>query len=147
MRIIDGKIMCCGTPFSGKHDISENRLYPVKGIAFITRGEKNSIMPIPPSVSLPLFMEQTVRSFGMARADRFLALLSEILTRVPVHSLTCNMDPEAAHVALKGMQYINEKKISPPREVQSTVGRSSSVYCIAVSSSLLGSFVNIINLK
>lgn len=104
LRIIDGKIMCCGTPFSGKHDISENRLYPVKGIAFITRGEKNSIMPIPPSVSLPLFMEQTVRSFGMARADRFLALLSEILTRVPVHSLTCNMDPEAAHVALKGMQ-------------------------------------------
>ncbi len=104
LRIIDGKIMCCGTPFSGKHDISENRLYPVKGIAFITRGEKNSITPIPPSVSLPLFMEQTVRSFGMARADRFLSLLSEILTRVPVHSLTCNMDPEAAHVALKGMQ-------------------------------------------
>ncbi len=103
VRIVNGQIMCCGTPFSGKHDISINKLYPVKGIAFITRGTENSIVPIPPSASLPKIMEQTVRSFGEIRADKFLTLLSELLTRVPVYSLTCNMDPEAAHVALEGM--------------------------------------------
>lgn len=104
LRLVGDKIMCCGTPFSGKHDISVNELYPVKGIAFIVRGEKNSIKPIPPSLSLPKIMEQTVRSFGEARADKFLSLLSEILTRLPVYELTCNMDPEAAHVSFEGMR-------------------------------------------
>ncbi|MBQ2733050.1 MAG: hypothetical protein IJF74_02745 [Clostridia bacterium] len=103
LRIIDGEIMCCGTPFSGKHDISENRLYPVKGIAFIERAEKNSISAIPPYTSLPLIMQQTVHNFSEKRGERFLALLSDILTRVPVYSLKCNMDPEAAHVSLNGM--------------------------------------------
>ncbi len=104
LRIIDGKIMCCGTPFSGKHDISENRLYPVKGIAFIERAETNSICRIPPYETLPLIMQQTVRSFSERRGERFLSLLSDILTRVPVYRLRCNMDPEAAHVSLNGMK-------------------------------------------
>lgn len=104
IRIIEGKIMCCGTPFSGKHDISENRLYPVKGIAFIERAETNSISRIAPFTSLPLIMQQTVRGFSEARGERFLSLLSDILTRVPVYSLKCNMDPEAAHVSLDGMR-------------------------------------------
>ncbi len=104
LRITDGKIMCCGTPFSGKHDISENRLYPVKGIAFIERSETNSISRIQPFTSLPLIMQQTVRGFSEKRGERFLSLLSDILTRVPVYSLKCNMDPEAAHVSLNGMK-------------------------------------------
>ena len=104
LRIISGEIMCCGTPFSGKHDISENRLYPVKGIAFIERAEKNSISAIPPYTTLPLIMQQTVRSFSEKRGELFLALLSDILTKVPVYSLKCNMDPEAAHVALNGIK-------------------------------------------
>ena len=103
IRIIDGRIMCCGTPFSGKNDISDNKLYPLKAIAFISRAETNSIEPIPPSVSIPLIMGQTMIKFGEKSAERFLSLLSEILTAVPVYSLKCNMDPEAAHVALSGM--------------------------------------------
>lgn len=103
IRIIDGKIMCCGTPFSGKNDISDNKLYPLKAIAFISRAEENSIEPIPPSVSVPLIMGQTMRKFGEKSAERFLSLLSEILSTVPVYSLKCNMDPEAAHVALSAM--------------------------------------------
>jgi hypothetical protein len=104
LRIVDGKIMCCGTPFSGKHDISENKLYPVRGIAFIERAENNSISQIAPYTALPLIMQQTVRSFSEARGEKFLSLLSEILTRVSVYSLKCNMDPEAAHVSLNGMK-------------------------------------------
>lgn len=106
LRITDEGIMCCGTPFSGKHDISENHLYPVKGIAFIERAETNSISPISPFTSLPLIMQQTVRSFTEVRADKFLSLLSDILTKVPVYSLKCNMDPEAAHVSLNGMNRV-----------------------------------------
>ena len=104
LRIMDGKIMCCGTPFSGKHDISENRLYPVKAIAFVERSETNSISRIPPYETLPLIIKQTVRSFSEKRGERFLSLLSDILTRVPVYKLKCNMDPEAAHVSLEGMK-------------------------------------------
>ena len=104
LRITDEGIMCCGTPFSGKHDISENRLYPVKGIAFIERAEANSISRISPFTSLPLIMQQTVRNFSEARGEKFLTLLSDILTQVPVYQLKCNMDPEAAHVSLNGMK-------------------------------------------
>jgi hypothetical protein len=104
LRITDEGIMCCGTPFSGKHDISENRLYPVKGIAFIERAEANSISRISPFTSLPLIMQQTVRNFSEERGEKFLTLLSDILTQIPVYQLKCNMDPEAAHVSLNGMK-------------------------------------------
>lgn len=103
LRLIGDIPFCCGTPFSGKEDLSTDRAVPVAGIAFLTCGAVNTIERIPPSVSLPLFLRQTIRDLSAERAERLVKVTDRILCRVPAWSLVCNTKPEAAHLSFNTM--------------------------------------------
>lgn len=45
IRKIDGKIYACGTPWSGKYDISQPKIVPIAAIALLERSETNYIKP------------------------------------------------------------------------------------------------------
>lgn len=102
LRLVNGIWMAYGTPWSGKHDISNPVGYPIGGIAFLERGE-NSICPLPPAQALPLFMEQTLMQLPQDRMDLKLGLLDSLLRQVPVWKLTCRNDDHAAHTAMEAM--------------------------------------------
>ena len=110
VRKIDGTFCACGTPFSGKFDISANVHSPIRALVFLERGAENNIKPIPAARAIPLFLSQTLRPPQKEKMAQMLDLLGELLERVPTFLLTCNMDISAAHTAFDGIEsYYQEK--------------------------------------
>lgn len=110
VRKIDGRFCACGTPFSGKFDISANVHAPIRALVFLERGAENAIKPIPAARAIPLFLSQTLRPPQKEKMAQMLDLLGELLERVPTFLLTCNMDISAAHTAFDGIEsYYQEK--------------------------------------
>lgn len=96
LRFVDDHWMAYGTPWSGKHDISAPRGVALGGIAVLTRGEENAISRLSPAEALPYIMSQTIFRQTRLRMDKQLALLDDLLDRVPVWKLTCRNDDDAA---------------------------------------------------
>lgn len=109
LRKIDGRFCACGTPFSGKFDISENVQIPVRALVFLQRGSENSIEPLAASKAIPLFLSQTLRPPKADKMALMLDILSDLLETVPAFLLTCNMDISAAHTALDGIEAYYKK--------------------------------------
>lgn len=97
LRLVDGVWMAYGTPWSGKHDLSKPVGAPIGGIAFLKRGEENSIRPFPAKEAVPLFMSQSLwRLYKPESMQRQLSLVDKLFRQLPVWELTCRNDDEAA---------------------------------------------------
>lgn len=92
----NGVWYACGTPFSGKTDENQNIKVPVRAIVFIKRAEKNKVEKLPVPDSVKLLFEQTIRPNNKNSAEKMLSLVDSLLTSVPVFSLECNMEDDAA---------------------------------------------------
>ncbi len=108
VRYSDGAVFAYGTPFSGKHDISENKRVPVAGICFLERGEQNKIERISAREALPLLMEQTLRHYTRESMEGLLFVMDKILSQIPIYKMSCNMDISAAQLSYNTMK--NEEK-------------------------------------
>lgn len=103
LRLIDGVWHACGTPWSGKNDISSNTCVPVGGICMLFRGETNQITPYTGKDAIFDLFVQTNRPKAMENRIILLDLLDKLFRQVPVWKLHCNMDPEAAVVSYEAM--------------------------------------------
>lgn len=104
LRRVDGQWMAYGTPWSGKHDLSSPQGVPLGGIAFIKRGEENSIRPMPAGEAVMHFMSQSLWRLGDSQSmEKQLDLVDDILRHIPVWELTCRNDDEAAFVSRNAM--------------------------------------------
>ena len=103
LRLVDGAWYACGTPWSGKHDISRNRRVPVAGICFLHQAAENTIERFSGLKAIFSLLEQTARPAGAEPREKLMALLDRLLTDVPVWKMGCNMDPEAARVSFGAM--------------------------------------------
>ena len=103
VRWIDGTWYACGTPWSGKDDISVNRVVPIAGIAMLERSEHNSIEPYSDGQVVVDMMKQCNRPREMKTRMKQLTLLDKLIREVPVWKLRCNMEPEAAIVSYEAM--------------------------------------------
>lgn len=91
-------IYACGTPFSGKSDLSINEKYPVKAIIFLNRGEKNIISKMPDKEVIYNILSQTVRPNEEKYMDLLLSHIENIIKKVNVYKLYCNISLEAVDV-------------------------------------------------
>src|SRR5690606_25383712 len=103
IRFIDNKLYAYGTPFSGKHDISRNEKYILKGICFIDRSKENWIQPLPMNLLLPKLLEATVKVTSKSTLDGSIKMLEKIIENVPIYQLGANMDISAAKLAYETM--------------------------------------------
>ncbi len=100
LRVINGKIYACGTPWRGKEGYGKMVNRCLFGIAFLERAEKNSYSALSPSEAAVRFMGQIY----MNRNDsavilRTLRLSDKILSSVSLFEFKCNMDISAAEMA------------------------------------------------
>lgn len=100
LRIIDGTVYACGTPWRGKENYGVNSMRPLKGIAFLSRGKVNNAKRVSAGDVVMKFMNQIY----LDKKDKFaliqtMRLADSILKTVPLFEFECNMDPEAARVA------------------------------------------------
>ncbi|MBP5766886.1 MAG: hypothetical protein J6X47_07865 [Clostridia bacterium] len=97
LRFEEDGVFACGTPWDGKHRLSTNTEMKIAGICVIKRGEHNSIERC--TDPLPVFLSQTYRPKDPDALTEVVRMVVALAQNVPVFTLTCNMDPEAAEVA------------------------------------------------
>lgn len=104
IRIIDGKVYACGTPWSGKYDYSTPELVPLAGICFIERSEENHIERAETSKAIYNIFAQTVRKIGAQRMEKLMEVLDNIFKLVPIWQLGCNISDEAVLTSYNAMK-------------------------------------------
>ena len=103
LKITQTGITVYGTPWDGKHHLSRNASAPLKAIVKLERSETNRIDPLPKADAFPVLLEQSYRSENPAVMGRIVELEKRLLDTVDFYILGCNMLPEAAKVAMEGM--------------------------------------------
>lgn len=92
-----------GTPYDGKHKLSNKIAVPVKAVCILERAEENSIVKITRSEAYPMLVQQAYRPVDIAAMQKTLSLIDKMADTVELYRLGCNMDPDAARVAYEGM--------------------------------------------
>ena len=105
LRIFDDCVRAYGTPWNGKHRLGCNGSAPVKAIAYLRRDAENHIEPLPKETAFAVVMKETFRLPDKAWWARMMGQIKTVLDRIPFYKLRCNMEPEAAEIALLGMKY------------------------------------------
>ena len=103
LHVGENGVTVYGTPWRGKHALGENTQAPLEAIYFVNRGEENSVQPISPRELYPLLLQQTYTPDDPNAMVRTLALVERLSRSVKLLKLYCNLDPQAAHVALDGL--------------------------------------------
>ena len=106
LRVIDGKVYACGTPFSGKTSLNTDVCVPLKGICMLERDKENHIHRIDAATALPKILNQTVRPKDKLSMIKVLEILDKIIIGVPVYSLFCNMEEDAVLTSYNAMKNI-----------------------------------------
>ena len=103
LHVGENGVTVYGTPWRGKHALGENTQAPLDAIYFVNRGEENSVQPISPRELYPLLLQQTYTPDDPNAMVKTLALVERLSRSVKLLKLYCNLDPQAAHVALDGL--------------------------------------------
>ncbi len=104
MRIIDGVPYACGTPWKGKECYGVNKIAPIAGFAFLTRGKENRAEKISAGDAVIRFMSQIyLPKKSKAMLSKTMLLADKVLRSSTLIHLECNMEPEAAHVAREAL--------------------------------------------
>lgn len=103
-RYIGDTLYAFGTPWCGKERWGVNDRTPLYAVCFLTRAAENHIEPIDNGEAVSRLFSQVLMPKDAAVAEKFLDLLDRMVSTVPAYLLGCNMLPEAAEVAYRGMQ-------------------------------------------
>lgn len=103
LRFDSNGIYVYGTPWDGKERRSSNVNYPLKGIAFLSRSETNSIKEMDKKKAYQLILEQVYLPRSKQSLMRVLPLIDRLIREIDVYDLRANMDIEAAKTSFSGM--------------------------------------------
>ena len=101
----DGTPKVYGSPWSGKRPIYKNVCYPIGGLAAIEQKKENRIR----KESIPVAFGIMLSSCSTMKFDKEVHMnicgtVSKVLERIPVHTLSCRADKEAAEVSSNVMK-------------------------------------------
>ena len=99
VRFVDGVPYAYGTPWCGKEGYGVNERAPLRGIAFLERGEKNSARIVEPDeVTMSLVSQVYIPKTGVGAALA-MGICDRLLSSVRLVKLKCNMELKAAEVS------------------------------------------------
>ena len=104
IRSMEDGIYVYGTPFSGKHDINQNKKVKLKAICFLEQSKTNSIRKVETKEAIKLFFEQTMIKLKEEDMIKLLDILDAILKEIPVYKLCCDISEEAVQLSYKTMK-------------------------------------------
>lgn len=103
VHITEQSVIIYGTPWDGKHHLSNNIAVPLKAIVVLKRGAENEIHPLTAQDAFPTLLQQSFRTEDPLVTIQAMQLLGLLSLQVGLYELHCNMDPSAAVVAYEGM--------------------------------------------
>ena len=92
-------IFVSGTPFSGKHDISENITVPLHAVCFLCRSRTDRIEPISAAEGFRLSWLQTLRNVGPEQNAAMLECIKKYSENTRFFAMGCTNSDNAAKVA------------------------------------------------
>lgn len=103
LRMTENGVLVYGTPWDGKHRLSNNVAVPLQAICILNRGEENRVEEITAKEAYGLCLQQTHRPNSAEGMMQTLPLLDRLLKDTKLFRLYCNMERSAAEVAYQGM--------------------------------------------
>lgn len=103
LKVTTDGVHVYGTPWDGKHKLSNNVSVPVKAVCILVRDEMNHIQEINAGEAYQMLLQQAYRPLDKGAVIQTLKLLDLLKVHVKFYRLGCNMEPEAAKVAYCGM--------------------------------------------
>ncbi len=98
----NGSVIAYGTPWDGKHRLSNNIAVPLKAICILERAEENNIKAITKQEVLPMLYQQAYRPMDTVAMQQTIALIERL--NVKFYRLGCNMDISAAELSYHTMK-------------------------------------------
>ena len=98
---IDNNFYACGTPWSGKTEINENEIFPLKAIIFLKQGKENSIRNLSTIEAVVKLLEETKKPIFDNLMDIHMEIITNIIKNIPIYELTCNISKEAVDLVKK----------------------------------------------
>ena len=104
LRFDDQAVWMYGAPWSGKTDLNTNVRVPLKAIVAVQRAEENSIEQLPFTEAMVYIRNELVQPYHDEKiGEKLVDRMIQLAQTVPVYLLKCNMDPQAAFVARRGI--------------------------------------------
>ena len=103
LRIREDGVTVFGSPWDGKHRLSQNASAPLRAIARIERAPENRVEPMRRTEAFPVLLTQAYSSQDPAVMAKILRLERRLLELVGFYNLRCNQEPAAARTAFEGM--------------------------------------------
>lgn len=103
LKLQDGKIWICGSPWTGKHGIGRNITLPLQAICILERGVENRIEKITGREAAPMLLDQSSPPLDPEKAAAYQELLHLLEAQGSFYRLCCTKDPQAAVVAAAAM--------------------------------------------
>ena len=104
LHIGEDGVTVYGTPWRGKHSLGENTQAPLEAIYFVNRGQENLVQSVSSRELYPLLLQQTYTPDDPVAMGKTLALVERLSSSVKLLKLYCNLDPQAAQVALDALE-------------------------------------------
>ena len=99
VRIMDGAVFACGTPFSGSSEVRKNRILPLKAIVYLTQAPENAVRRLRGVGAFRRVWEGcTVNTWDREDVEKATGTVSEVISRIPVYHLACTPDVRAVEV-------------------------------------------------
>lgn len=106
VRMIDDTFYIYGTPWNGKHRISNNIKAPIKAIFYLHQSQENRVEKCDTISALTKLLSQTVLPDNKAVMNNLLDMLEKLLSKTPVYDLYCNISEDAVKTALSSIKEI-----------------------------------------
>lgn len=103
LRIKDGQVMACGSPWRGKENYGINEILPLEAICLLERDTYDHIEQIPYHTALATLIRQTYRPDNAALLMKSMKIIGDVAQSVRLYRLGCTMNPEAALVSSQAM--------------------------------------------
>ncbi len=98
IRLIDGKFYVYGSPWCGKHMLSNNVKAPLEAIIKINRSNENGVFALNSTEALTLMLEQAYSYEDENSITKLLDLINLIFKQAKLYKLNCTNSIESAKV-------------------------------------------------
>lgn len=99
IKIYEQKAIVFGTPWDGKHHLSNNISVPLKSICIVERSTDNNICEITTENAFDYIIKYSFISDDKRKLIKTVELIEKFLGTIKVYRLSCNTDLKAASLA------------------------------------------------
>lgn len=105
VRLMDGRVYACGTPFSGSSQVRRNGVLPLGAIVYLSQAPENTVTRLRGVRAFRSIWEGcTVDVWDRQDLDRATQSVMAVLNRVPVYHQACTPDVRAAQLLKRTME-------------------------------------------